>query len=277
LKRINVAASILRISAGLAATMLGGCAMNPPPRQAVPLFDGRSLTGWHPELIADNGSDTPLDHVFRVQDGVVHAYAGAPDGSAQPHAILVSDDAYADYRLHVEYRWGTAIFAARKGQHRDAGILLFVRPDEEALVKTWHHWPESLEYQIMEGDTGSAYMLKTRASGWMDPATRRYRSAADGGTAVSVRLTRTEAGGFDMTSFKLARREAAELPGWNSIDVEVHGNDARFYLNGLLVNEVLNLVGDHEGPETPLRRGRIALQAESAEVEYRKVTLTRLR
>lgn len=237
-------------------------------RGGVALFDGRTLDGWEAQMIADNESGVSVDAVFRPEKGMIHVYAGASDGSAQPHAILLSRDSYRDYRLHVEYRWGRNIFAARWGQARDAGILLFIGPERPGLVQTWYRWPASLEYQIMERDSGSAYLLKARAVGHADPRTSRFRPAAQGGASVEARLI-----GRNLASFRLARAAVSERPGWNAVDIEVRGNRARFHLNGRLVNEIASIVEDREGAPVPMLGGRIALQAESAEIFYRNIVI----
>jgi hypothetical protein len=241
----------------LAGLMLAGCAGRT-------LFDGRTLAGWKAELISDNGSSADAASLFRVEGGAIHVYPDAPDGSAQPHAILVTDSVYADYRLHIDYRWGTGAYAARQGKPRDAGVLVHILPDTPGLVPVWYRWPLSLEYQIMEGDSGSAYLLKARATGMVDPAT---------GVAKQARLI-----GRDYDSYKLARSaNARERPGWNSVDIEVRGDSATFWLNGRVVNRVTRIEEDRPGAPVPMTKGRIALQAESAEVFYRNIRITPLR
>lgn len=257
----------------LCAAALTGCMAGRETRGAVALFDGHSLAGWEAQLVSDNESATPLDRVFQVRDGAIHVYADAPQGSAQPHAVLVSATGRDNYRFHLDYRWGPNTYAVRLGKPKDAGILLLITPERPGLIETWYRWPMSLEYQIMEGDSGSAYLLKARAAGSVDPATRAYLPAERGGVPATARLIDR-----DMTSFRLARgAAAAERPGWNSVDVEVRGANARFFLNGVLVNEVWLVVEDRDGEPVPMANGRIALQAESAQVEYRNIRIEPLR
>ncbi|MEM7306661.1 MAG: family 16 glycoside hydrolase [Planctomycetota bacterium] len=63
--------------------------LSQPIGREVPLFDGKSLAGWH-EL---------GDAVFRVEDGVIHGEVG---GGGQ--SFLVSDATYADFILELELR-----------------------------------------------------------------------------------------------------------------------------------------------------------------------------
>ena len=55
------------------------------------------------------------------------------------------------------------------------------------------------------------------------------------------------------------------LSEWNSMTVECLGNKIKVWLNGDLVNY---------GYDATTNKGQIALQAEGAEVEFRKVDLT---
>ena len=55
-------------------------------------------------------------------------------------------------------------------------------------------------------------------------------------------------------------------PGeWNTMVVECLGNSIKVWVNGILVNH---------GTDATASKGRIALQAEGSEVEFRKVELT---
>ena len=55
------------------------------------------------------------------------------------------------------------------------------------------------------------------------------------------------------------------LGQWNTMVIEVLGRSVRVWVNGDLVNDGTGATAD---------RGRIALQSEGAEVEFRKVLLT---
>ena len=58
------------------------------------------------------------------------------------------------------------------------------------------------------------------------------------------------------------------LGQWNTMVVEAVGRSVRVWVNGDLVNDGTDATADH---------GRIALQSEGAEVEFRKVVLTPIR
>jgi hypothetical protein len=59
----------------------------------------------------------------------------------------------------------------------------------------------------------------------------------------------------------------AKLGEWNKMIVQCYGDTIKVSLNGQLVNY---------GYDCTAKRGRIALQSEGAEVEFKRVELTRI-
>ncbi|MDB4374334.1 DUF1080 domain-containing protein, partial [Akkermansiaceae bacterium] len=66
---------------------------------------------------------------------------------------------------------------------------------------------------------------------------------------------------------------------WNEMEIQVHGSEkAVFILNGEVVHEITNFIqNDKDGKEIPLAMGRIGLQAEWAELMYRKIRIKELK
>jgi hypothetical protein len=239
-------------------------AISAAPAAGEALFNGRTLDGWEVMPVAANGSATPMDKIFVADRGVIRVYPGAPDGSAQPHAVLATKRSWSRYRMGFDYRFTGTTYAANRGLPRDTGLLLHIVPERPGLVATWHRWPPSLEYQIMEGSTGDAFLLKSRAQG---------RIGKDGGYAVGVQPKTAKLIRREIESFRLPRaRSAKERAGWNRVVVEVDGDRARFWLNGQLVNAVAEVAEDR-AQRVPMVSGRIGLQAESAGAEFRRITI----
>ena len=220
------------------------------------LLDDPGLAGWHVLVEGQGTVFVDSQQYFVWEDSLLHILPAAPEGSRQPFAALVTDRTYRRYTLTLEYRWGEKKFAPRTDAPRDAGVLFHVQADTV-------FWPASLEYQIQEGDTGDIWLVGTRA----------------------VSLRRPERDGFDPDGtptrragkryVRFTRRPATERPGWNTVRLVVNGRQAQFYLNGELVNGFTEAEWrtDEQAPWQPLRAGRIALQAEGAEVFYRNVVL----
>lgn len=103
-------------------------------------------------------------------------------------------------------------------------------------------WPRSIECQIQEHDCGDFYMV--------------------GGTSIEV-------GGKTETQYKKKAKDLEKPTGeWNTIEVICDGDSITNIVNGEVVNQ---------GTKASLRRGKIVLQSEGAEVFYRNVELTPLR
>ncbi len=114
----------------LLAGLLGGCARN------APLFNGEDLSNWTPYL-EQAGADPAA--TWQVSDGVIHC-TGTPRGYIQTVAP------FADYMLHVEWRW-----PEKPG---NSGILLHTQPPDKI-------WPTCIEAQLMNGNAGDVILMAT--------------------------------------------------------------------------------------------------------------------
>ena len=233
-----------------------------------PLLKGDTLDGWYTYLAhkganADKGTNADADGVFTIRDGVLGIYKNAEDGSKMPYGYIATEEEYENYHLRLEFKWGEKKFAPRVDSPRDSGLLYHFVGDDTI-------WPLSTECQIMEGDTGTIYTVGTTVTTTIDPATREYREAGDGG------LVHTQ-GGAKITWVKLARD--LEVPGWNKLEVIIRGDSAVHIVNGKVNNRCWDIrMQDMSDSErlVPMSRGRILLQAEGAEVYFRNVEIRSL-
>jgi hypothetical protein len=193
-------------------------------------------------------SAAELDGIFQIEGAEIHVYRGWKHAAA-PFATLVSAAEYGDCVIELEYRWGERRFAPRADQKRDAGLLFFVR-------KPARVWPPCIECQIQETDSGDLWSIYSMVSMRLNES----RTYDPDGVLQTIGKTQ------DFTGIK--RRAGEEVPGWNRIRVELRDGAAKYFLNGKLVN-AFEKAFEKDG--TPLTRGRIALQAEGAEVTYRNV------
>ena len=227
-----------------------------------PLFNGKNLNGWSTHYASKPGDKTPpAASFFRVEDGAIHVYPVQAAGSEQPNAYLLSDGEHKDYKLSLEYKWGEKKFAPRLNLVRDAGLLYHVhrqRPND---------WPAAIESQIQEGDVGDLWAVSARASSTVDPKTRRFALLESGGVPVTV--------GNDGKFERVRHGRVNEYPGWNTLEVIVQGDRAMHIVNGvpnLRVND-MKAWDATSSSWVKLDHGRIALQAESAELYYRNVRI----
>jgi hypothetical protein len=204
------------------------------PERVVSLFNGKDLTGWTAD-VPEKDTNPAAPASFVVRNGLLVSM-GTPPGH------LVSNEAFRDYRLEVEYR-----FAGKGG---NCGVLVHAsRP--RALYKMF---PQSIEVQMMSGNAGDFWCIQENIE-VPDMEKRRPREAGEkwGGAEGDARRI-----------LNLTDGSEKPLGEWNQMVIEARGRTVKVWVNGDLVNNGFNATAD---------RGRIALQAEGSEVEFRKVSI----
>ena len=225
--------------------------------EPIPLFNGTDLSGWD-TWYRHGDKDRDL---FTVKDGLIHVYANQQHNSDQTFAGIVTQKEYSRYILRLEYKWGGKKFKPRHEAVRDAGILFHVHGEEKI-------WPYSVECQVQEGDTGDIWVIGTEVTAPVNPVVRNY-------SATGEKITR---GGIPGKFNRFHRGYMWEVAGWNSVEVLVDGDYAKFTVNGHVVNEAFDMkYHDVEGDTwRPVTKGKILLQAEGAELFYRNITIEQL-
>lgn len=186
----------------------------------------------------------------------VPANDGAPDGAlpfvvregklvslAEPQGHLISDGEFEDYRLIVEWRW--------PGEPGNCGVLVHASTPR----RLYGMFPQSIEVQLHAGNAGDFWCIGEDIS---VPEMEKRRGppetwGVDGDKARRI----------------LNLNDRAEKPAgeWNTMVVQCIGGNIDVWVNKRLVNA---------GTDCTAQRGRIAIQAEGAECEFRRIQLTQL-
>jgi hypothetical protein len=234
------------------------------------LFNGRDLTGWY-TFLQKHGKNRDPDHVITIEDGAIHLYKEAPEGSNVVMGYIATEKEYGDYHLRLEYRWGTKKFQPRYALPRDAGLYYhIIGPDAV--------WPQSLQFQVQQGDVGDLLALHGFAvETWIDPRTRSAREATfqDPKKGGERRIL----GGRGIGYQKRLPGEF-EVEGWNTIEVIARGDTTTHILNHNVVNQGRNIrLSDpaKPGEGRPISKGRIALEIEAAEIYFRNVSIRQIK
>jgi hypothetical protein len=204
------------------------------PERVSPLFNGKDLSGWEPDVPAKD-TDKSLRDSFIVRNGMLVSLG-------EPKGHLLTKNAYRDYRLEVEYRF--------PGKPGNCGVLVHAsRP--RALYKMF---PQSVEVQMNSGDAGDFWVIQEDIK-VKDMETRRPRKEGEkwGGSEGDARRI-----------LNLTDGSEKPLGEWNAMAIEARGRTIKVWVNGVVVNDGFDATAD---------RGRIALQAEGTEVEFRKVQI----
>ena len=204
------------------------------PARVTPLFNGRDLSGWTADVPEKDTNPSARDS-FVVRSGLLVSL-GTPQGH------LLTDRTYRNYRLEVEYR-----FSAKPG---NCGVLVHASTPR-ALYKMF---PQSIEVQLMHQNAGDFWCIKENIE-VPDMETRRPRREGEqwGGSEGDARRV-------------LNLTDGSEKPAgeWNTLVVEARDRGIKVWVNGDLVNDGFNCTAS---------AGRIALQAEGSEVEFRRVEI----
>ena len=197
------------------------------------LFNGKDLSGWHADVPAADKSDK-LQPSFRVHNGMLIS-AGSPQGH------LISDQSFSNYRLMVEWRW--------PGEPGNCGVLVHASD----LRMLYGMFPRSIECQLHVGNAGDVWCIGENIS---VPDMDRRRNGP-----------RETWGGNEGDSRRIRNlTEDSENPAgeWNLMVIECRGREIGIWVNGELVNNGFACSTDH---------GQIAIQAEGAPCEFRRLQL----
>lgn len=234
-----------------------------------PLFNGRDLSGWY-TFLQQHGKNHDPDRVITIEDGAIHLYKHAADGSRVVMGYIGTEREYGNYHLRFQYRWGTKKFEPRYRLKRDAGLYYHILGPDAV-------WPRSLQYQIEQthvGDLIALYGLQLDT--WIDPRTEgaripTYRGPESGGRPSVL--------GGKGIGYQAHLGREFEVDGWNTAEIIARGDTTTHILNGRVINRGKNIrLVDPEKPGTsrPITRGRIALEIEAAEISFRNVEIRAL-
>ena len=180
--------------------------------------------------------------------------------SGQIYGGLTSREEFDSYHLSLEFRWGEKKWEPRLDEIRDSGLLIHCVGEHGAF---WNVWMQSLECQIQEGDCGDFIALAgTRAT--MPVRKKGKRSFYDAKSEV-----------FEEVRGKVPHGPSKEKPvgEWNTIEVYAVGQKAVFLVNGTPNMAMTKTLQTVDGKLKPLTRGKLQIQSEAAEVEYRRIKI----
>ena len=281
MRRLHLALLPACVAIALTSALHAQTAPNPvTPTSVIKLFDGKSLANFDTWLVDHHESDP--ERVFSVVDQIDGAPAIRISG--QFWGGLLTKQAYRDYRLIVEYRWGGVTWGERKTRTRDSGVLIHAQGRPGNTRKDFNGpWLRSLEFQIIEGGVGDFISV----SGFADDGeqirpsmTFRVRKDRDGedvydpkGEPKVVSSGRVNWWGRsedwqDRLGFR--GPQDVESPGleWTRLEAIVEKGNLQYFVNGKLVNA---------GIDASLTDGKIMIQSEGAEIYVRRVDLEPLK
>lgn len=253
----------LLIATGIAAK---GHAAEPPahpitPEEVIRPFNGKDLSGLYTWL-KKTGREDP-QHVFRFENGVLRC-------GAEDMGYLATKDAYQNFHMSVEYKWGEK--STTDKYVRNSGILLNgVGPDGSQNGV----WMTSIECQLAQGCEGDLIVIAGKdQEGKPYPATitSNTNKASDGKTRWSKDGKATkysgkqfwwskhEPGFEELIDTRGKDDVASPLGEWTKVECVCSGSRITIKINGVTVNECF---------DAQPAAGKILLQTEGHEVFFR--------
>ena len=225
MKRSDITIVALIIVTIMSATAAGAQEKKKPtvPKEKIVLWNSRDFAGWK-LIITDKKVD--VNTVWSVKDGVIRC-EGLPAG------YMRTETDYANYKLHVEWRW-----PEKEG---NSGVLLHMSGPDKV-------WPKSIECQLMSGDAGDLWLI---GEGPWYTKNIRTKEHARAGKRVSGR--RVE---------KLKKSSEKPLGEWNVYEIICKDDWIVILVNGVLQNVATG---------SSVTSGRICLQSEGEPIEFRNI------
>jgi hypothetical protein len=246
------------------------------PDRVIHLFDGKTLETFYTWLV-DSHRDDPL-RVFTVVDQVDGAPAIRISG--ERFGGLITREAYRDYHLTVEFRWGLVTWARRRDRARDSGVLIHCQGPDGNTGKDFNGpWMRSIEAQVIEGGVGDFILVAGfDATGARLNPRMSARSAKDrdGETIYDpngefhdfdsgrINWYARDVGWQDKLGFRGQDDVESPYGQWTRFEVIAEGDRITNIVNGKVVNE---------GARSSLTEGKILIQCEGAEIFFRRIDL----
>ena len=240
----------------LAAFVLMGCS-NEPKWES--LFNGKDLTGWSMKITKSPYNEN-YGNTFRVEDGLLKVRYDQYDDFGGRFGHLFTDKEYSYYKFRCEYRFvGEQAKGGPGWATRNSGAMLHC-PDPAGMDLN-QDFPVSIESQFLGGNGKDE---------------RTTGNVCTPGTDVFVDGKKNPG--------HCASSHSKTFHGdqWVKMEIQVYGDSlVRHLVNGEEVMVITNLTftgGKANEKNTyeagaPIKKGRIALQAESHPVDFRNIEI----
>jgi hypothetical protein len=239
-------------------------AQPPAPQDWIQLFNGRDLSDWTIKF-AKHDLGVNFNDTFRVENGVLSVRYDKWTRFNGEFGHMFYKDEFSYYRIAAEYRFvGTQVDGGAAWAIRNNGLMLH-SPHPRTMLKD-QDFPISIEVQLLGG---------------MGTAPRTTANLCTPGTNIVMN------GALVTTHCINSKSKTYDGDQWVRVEVEVHGDERiRHIVDGETVLEYTKpqIGGGNVNPVdpaikvdgTPLTRGYISIQAETAPTDFRKIELLNL-
>jgi hypothetical protein len=248
----------------------------------ISLFNGDDLTGWYtyqrrpeptsevPSIPRDDEGNY-LEPIGLNNDPLQVFTVVEEDGepairiSGETFGILVTDEEYENYHLRLQFKWGDEKYPPREDLLMDSGILYHSIGEEGAWGGVWM---KSLECQVMVDNTGDFIAVDTTSA--LIPA----RKSGD----EFYYDENSEKQLFDVRTAVCNHNEDHErsIGEWNTVEIYTVDGNSIHVVNGHVNMQIYNSQYMDNDSHQPLKKGKIQLQSEGAEIFYRNIQIQQI-
>jgi hypothetical protein len=171
---------------------------------------------------------------FIVRDGMLVSLG-------KPFGHLLTEDEFENYRLIAEYR-----FAGKPG---NCGVLVHA----STLRNLYKMYPQSIEVQMNHTHAGDFWCIVENIE---VPNMVKRRGVKEKWGITEGKARRI---------LNLTDGSEKSVGEWNRMKIECLGDEVKVWVNGELVNH---------GHSCTAKKGKLAIQAEGSEVEFRRLDLS---
>ncbi|MCK8496006.1 DUF1080 domain-containing protein [Spirosoma sp. RP8] len=229
-------------------------------------------TGYNGKIPTD-AAGNPIQPIGYNKDSThVFSVSSEPGGpvlrvSGTIYGCLFTRQDYENYHLTLQVKWGTQKHDPRKNMLRDSGILY--HSTGEAGAEYWRSWMLSQEFQIMEGHMGDFWC---QANSAID-----IRSFQSEGIMNRVADEKQPFAPFKKGSDFFCLRSAnyeSPVGEWTTLELICFEGKSLHIVNGHVVMVLKDSrYTKPDGQDVAMRKGKLQLQSEAAEVFYRDIRI----
>ena len=191
--------------------------------------------------------------------------------SGEIYGCIYTKKEYENYHLRLKVKWGDKKWNPRKNKMKNSGILYHSTGSNGADY--WRSWMLSQEFQIMQGRFGD-YWSQCSSANDIRAFIPEYimDAVADPSQPFIAIGTGESIAGYCMRSANYENPEGE----WNTVELICFEDKALHIVNGHIVMILRNSRYLKDGEKVTLKKGKIQLQSEAAEVYYKDIEIRSL-
>jgi len=191
--------------------------------------------------------------------------------SGEIYGCLFTKAEYENYHLKLKVKWGEKKWTPRMDKLKDAGICY--HSIGACGIDYWRSWMLSQEFQVMEGHMGDYWNIANSAinvKAFIPEGT--MNTVADNKQPFLSIGTGTALPGFCLRTVN----NESEKGEWTDLELICFEGKSIHIVNGKVVMVLADSRYHSGDKDIPLRKGKIQLQSEGAEVFYKNIQIRHL-